>query len=627
MKKLLSGLIVFCFLFIGSFANVSALDEGFVITDYDIVIDVNEDGTYDIDEVITVFFNDSRHGIYRDIPIKYYMDWTIDGETYYRNYTFPITDIKSSEEYVGEDYGHSYRLRIGDPDRYVNGEKTYVINYTMHTKELELNGFEAFYLNVIGDQWDTYIQSANITINFPKPIDYDKMQVYVGESGERTSEGIACQYNGNANQVVCETTEELEPYSAITIFQELGGGGVSYFTFADYTNYYYLIIGLSGLVLLIVVFLFFKFGKDEKIIVPVEFNVPAGLDAASMGYVINTNADSRDFVALMIEWAKDGLIIIDDTNDDLKLIKVKDISPSAPKYQTTIFYGLFDGRDEVTTEQLKGTFSSEITKARTEISQYFDTKQKRLFSKNSSGAQFITFFLSALPITILILIGGSIYYRQFYFEFIAVIFIAVPILVLGLILIYIEKNWVVEKTFKKILPIVAAIGIIILNYSFGSGLISSYEIPELVYTAVYIITLIIIGIAPFMTKRTQYGMKVYAHCLGLRDFIKLAEADRIKVLAAENPKLFYDVLPYAYAFNLTDIWEKAFKDIDIPETEGFRTSGSLLPYMMLSSMNRSLNSLQAASAYKPPSSSSGGGFGGGGGFSGGGFGGGGGGSW
>ena len=97
-----------------------------------------------------------------------------------------------------------------------------------------------------------------------------------------------------------------------------------------------------------------------------------------------------------------------------------------------------------------------------------------------------------------------------------------------------------------------------------------------------------------------------------------------------DPYIYYDVLPYAYAFGLTQVWSDHFKDIEMPLPPYYSGHMTYWDWYYLHRMKHAFNHLSHPPV--PVNHSSGrhggsiGGFGGGG-FSGGGFGGSHGGSW
>jgi len=54
--------------------------------------------------------------------------------------------------------------------------------------------------------------------------------------------------------------------------------------------------------------------------------------------------------------------------------------------------------------------------------------------------------------------------------------------------------------------------------------------------------------------RTQKGVEAWGRVLGLREFIKRVEQDRIRKMAEKDPKIFKKVLPYAIIMGLTKEW-------------------------------------------------------------------------
>ena len=69
----------------------------------------------------------------------------------------------------------------------------------------------------------------------------------------------------------------------------------------------------------------------------------------------------------------------------------------------------------------------------------------------------------------------------------------------------------------------------------------------------------------FMKRKTEYGELIFARVKGFRDFLRTVEKDRLENLVSEDPKYFYNILPYTYVLNISKKWIKKFEDIPIPE--------------------------------------------------------------
>lgn len=136
---------------------------------------------------------------------------------------------------------------------------------------------------------------------------------------------------------------------------------------------------------------------------------------------------------------------------------------------------------------------------------------------------------------------------------------------------------------------------------------------------------------------TSYRDGLAGELMGLRDFIDTAERNRLQMLVDENPQYFYEVLPYAIVFGMSDKWVSQFEHIAIEAPDWYMAKSikphHMVPQTVLNNMTANFDST-IKSAVASASSSGGswswvGGMfsGGGSSYSGGGGGGGGGGSW
>ena len=154
---------------------------------------------------------------------------------------------------------------------------------------------------------------------------------------------------------------------------------------------------------------------------------------------------------------------------------------------------------------------------------------------------------------------------------------------------------------------------------------------------IVVITVFMIIITAFMKKRTPICVEWMGRLLGLKDFIETAELERMNELAKTNPEWFYHIIPYAYAFGLSEVFAEKLKELSLPAPEWYVPANqyTVFDYYMFNramtgSFDKAAETLTVPRPGSSGSSGSGGGYsggGGGGGFSGGGFGGGGGGSW
>lgn len=129
--------------------------------------------------------------------------------------------------------------------------------------------------------------------------------------------------------------------------------------------------------------------------------------------------------------------------------------------------------------------------------------------------------------------------------------------------------------------------------------------------------------AHYMPKRTERGSLMLEHIKGFKEYIRVAEKDRLAFheAPARTPERFTQLLPFAVALGLEKQWGKLFADIVLPGTEA-GSSNALVYASQIGILSHNLSSDMRSFSVATVSSS-----GGGGGSSGGGGGGGGGGSW
>jgi uncharacterized membrane protein YgcG len=146
-----------------------------------------------------------------------------------------------------------------------------------------------------------------------------------------------------------------------------------------------------------------------------------------------------------------------------------------------------------------------------------------------------------------------------------------------------------------------------------------------------VILSIIIGAVfhSLMPAKTIKGVAAKEYILGLKDYLQIAEKDRLNFHNApeKRPEIFEKLLPYAMVLGVASAWSKEFADIYVnPPSwyEGYPVGGHFNSMLLYSNLS-GFNSMASTSMTSMP----GGGMGGsgGGGFSGGGGGGGGGGGW
>lgn len=607
--------------------SVSAA-EAFTIEDYHVKLDVQEDGRVEVTETMNVHFDYLRHGLYFNIPTKYEMVWDIDAKNVKKEYYFPVSDVHvlSGQMYEVEEASEGIQIVIGDPDVYANEYETYIVSYDIQLRDLGLDGKQMFYYNLIGS-WDTVIKNFSFEISFPKQFDTSLIEYYLGENPDNL-QYVETEIHGN--DISGRVILPIGNGASFTVMVPLEDG---YFQFKEIDDHSVIICVISCILVLIVTVLFKKYGKDDAVIVSVEFDAPEGISSAEVGYILDGSIDNRDITSLILDWANQGFLQIEELEgSELVFKKLCDMDNDSPLYEQRMFEALFKQGTEVSTLDLREKFYNDFNGCRTDLQNYFNQADHRIYTRQSLVYRVLTYILSAFPSAIFVLM--ALYSESWRMEYgvLGAVLAVFPLLWSDILLSLIEDRYAAMSTAVKFVLVFISSIFMLVNgcIVFAS---SVYADIELIYPLIiWLCTILLTVFGMKMIKRTARGNRLYGKILGLREFILHAEGDRLKAMAEEDPTLFYHVLPYAYAMDLTDVWAHHFRNLEVEPPVWYKGYDPVWDvYRMSHRMTHCLHHAQTSMTSIPPaqSSSGGGSFGGGssGGFSGGGFGGSSGGSW
>ena len=128
MKKNLKYLIIFALVFGLSLSkNIARSASAEYIKDFQSNITINKNGTVSVEEVILYDFGAlNKHGIFRNIPINKENN---DGKIYKLDiYVQSVSDEKgNSYTYTTSKDSEYTSIKIGDADKLITGEHTYII--------------------------------------------------------------------------------------------------------------------------------------------------------------------------------------------------------------------------------------------------------------------------------------------------------------------------------------------------------------------------------------------------------------------------------------------------------------------------------------------------------------------
>ncbi|MCA9388746.1 DUF2207 domain-containing protein [Candidatus Berkelbacteria bacterium] len=343
--------------------NLAFAQEAFVIDSYHTEININTDSSLDITETIEANFSQQRHGIFRNIPLKYKDNF---GNT---------KKLRISKINVSDEDGHQYpielsgsstkKIQIGDPDTLVTGLQTYVIHYKI---ERAINFFEdndELYWNAIGTNWNTTIDNASASVNLPSKgaLKATSFQGPTFSQEEASSSFTDDSYEFGASRLL----NSHEGLTVVASWQKGVTNPISPLQNLIWFTQDNLLILLPLVYLVWLIRKFWRSGKDpagRHTIVP-EF-APPKLPMLQQAALKDEFLQTRDFSALIIKWAVDGFIKIEEPKKkQFTLIKTKDLTKASPK-EEAFFKKIFTS-DEVKLKELKaGKLSTASNKLKDE---------------------------------------------------------------------------------------------------------------------------------------------------------------------------------------------------------------------------------------------------------------------
>ena len=216
MKKVILLFTVFFWLFLGQAVLASEK-----INNFNVFIKINSDSSINVEEKIDYDFGfEQRHGIFREIPIKY--------KARGGNYNLRISGIEVLDE-KNQSYnfevsylGRYTKIKIGDADKFVSGKKMYNIQYKIKRAINYFDSYDELYWNATGDEWEVPIGNSKVIVSLPQKVKAGNLQKtcfagYFGSDAECDLYEYDC-YGEHclANAVVFEQ-DFLNPGEGLTV--------------------------------------------------------------------------------------------------------------------------------------------------------------------------------------------------------------------------------------------------------------------------------------------------------------------------------------------------------------------------------------------------------------------------
>jgi len=549
------------------------------IRSFDVELHVNQDSSLTVAENILVDFeSSSQHGIYRLIPLQYKrfgnafsVELRVQSVTGDQDRAAPYTAVHQDGDIM---------VKVGDPERLVTGVHTYKIRYVVRRAVNFFQDAPEVYWNATGNGWPLSICSATVRLYPPPGVAAADIRTacYVGSAGSREP-GTISQDGGT----VLYSSGTLGPGQGLTIVAGLPKGAVIAPSLLEKTLWFLFdwwpLFALPALTTVLMVRRWWHSGRDpgRHNAVAVEWSPPKELSPAEVGTLLDERCDLDDVLSTLIDLAARGYLQIKEREvNDFLFFSSKDYE----------FIKLNPPAGAPSLLPHEQAFLSALFEEGESLKLLSDLKCK------------FYVHLPEIRKSVYKQLAGKRYFvddpdkvRSNYY------LLGVVIVLLGCV------SWPALAAAQVSIPVGALL-------SGGVVLIMARAMPA----------------------RTAKGSGALEESLGFQRYVRLAEKDRIAVLAAEDPTVFGRLLPYAMVLGVADYWANAFHDL-LTQPPDWYVPARYGPSYRFSSrsfvhdLGNGMNTIGKTFAANPASTGGGGGSGFAGGTSGGGFGGGGGGSW
>ena len=596
---------------------------------------IQPDSSLEVTETIDVRAerNQINHGIYRDFPTRYRGR---HGSQIRVGFTFHGATLDGMAVPAStEARGNGVRIKIGDPDKYVDvGEHRYVIRYRTTRQIGRFKDFDELYWNATGNGWLFPIDLAQARIRLPQAARFGQRSAYTGAQGSTATN--ASVVDEKPGDILFQTTTGLRPNEGLTVAVAFPKGIV-----AETNNGSRLadwladngppLVGGAALVGLLgfYAWAWHRVGRDPRpgTVVPI-FAPPDELSPAAMRYISNMGSDNRVFAAALVDMGVRGHVrMVEEeggwlSRDKTRLERTAGPEPLPDEEQAALTQLASTGESIVMEQKNHAKFSSAKKLLEESLKRRYEGK---LFNKNWGWAiAGLLLFVAAAWLVAASIVAAS---------GLDVTMVLVPLgaaITVALLLMWIQTATAVGKC----LATAVAFGFGALAVSTGAPILFQALQTGWWLPFAPLVVALPVALSAFMwiDAPTKEGRLVLDRVAGFKQYLSITERERLDRMTApdDTPEVFEKYLPYAIALGVENRWADRFQGVlaaaaaDPGRQQGFAWySGHSSPWSnpgsFVGTVGSSLASTISAASTAPGSSGGSGGGGSSGGGGGGGW--------
>jgi hypothetical protein len=492
---------------------------------------------------------------------------------------YDISDIASEQQFKDISPGGYRHMReterkiefYGD-DGYITGHQQFKFSYKRNIGNDEFLNCDKFICNLIDPEWNTTVHNITFKITLPKEFDESQIKISVGENVlDPFSSNI--EYRVQGNTITGSYSSYLQNYKNLNFTVTLPDGYFVQKQELRFGETGYLLT--CALFILVSFILWYVFGRDKKPVVGIDFYPPEKMGALEAAYWFKGKLVPEDAICTLLELENKGYLKLDCNNNSYTITHLKKYDGNNIS-ERALYHKIFENGKVLTKEQLSpflnNAFQYTISTLRT------GKIALQAYTPSSSWIKIVMFAL--FFIFLYITIGFSPLSELFRSSVVIPLF-GIPIIIVSIML---AKKQFEKVTSKKLeesgfstktiveyknnafrylvrfsLSAVAVIFVLTIFkesiFSSTLAVMKSFEYLLLILSAAITFTAIILSFK-YMEKRTPESFEKYEKLLSFRNFLETAEKEKIETLSQENPDYLKEMLPFAYALNISEKWSE-----------------------------------------------------------------------
>lgn len=483
------------------------------------------------------------------------------------NYKVKDINVKGANFYI-ESTNYDYKVILKPLDKLEKGQHKLKLSYKIYEYSDKDKSGDLFYMNVLPSAFNTPIENIEINILFPNDFVKDDLQYFAGQFGvQDVSNKVSANINNNELNMAGKNIPEN---FSIIIKANLPEN----YWIGELDNSWMskVIVGLSIIMILVLIFLWFIGGRDPKVDTGNELPPNFSITPPEANYLLNGNIGIHDVISMIIYLGSKGYLnIIENEPKKYRLINVTN-PEHEPRYIRNFFSGLFG--DEYSKTALE---MNDFIKKLSQLGKNLSENVKSVYAGSdmlsvtgrSKTFRLLGILLIALLNSVTVAINCLARYISIDFINVITIFIltagAILLINLGLDNIY-RPN----KLLNIALFIAGAIVFLLITTFISFNIYNSFNdiMIVILYVALIFADIFFIYI---MKARASGNAMIVADVVKLRNSIIHMDNEEIIEKMKDNQDYFYEILPYAYSFLLLDRWTAKFKDVDFEDAKWLRT--------------------------------------------------------